>query len=63
MVWVEADPEDGDTDTYGNYGTSNSVVLELNRGDVVDLGGCTDYTTMDDTGTGTSFTGYLLYPA
>ena len=61
MVYAEADPADGDTHIYGNYGTSNSVILNLAVGDVVDLGGCTDYSSMDAMWKGTTFSGFLLY--
>ena len=43
----------------GYYGASNTVVFRLLRGDTVDLGSCNSADNMD-TGTETTFSGFLL---
>ena len=44
-------------DSY--FVSSNSVILHLDVGDAVDIGGCSSIDTIYD-GTETSFTGFLL---
>ena len=45
--------------SYCFFESSNSVILELAKNDVVDLGNCTDVYTLVS-GTQTSFSGYLI---
>ena len=59
MVYVYTHP----SSTSGYYSSSNTVVLHLVSGDVVDTGGCSDAVTMNDNGYNgylTTFSGFLL---
>ena len=49
----------GRSDDTGYYGSSNTLVIHLDRGDIVDLGGCSEYHAMYS-GIWTTFSGYLL---
>ena len=56
MVYVYTQP----SSTSGYYGSSNTVVLHLVSGDVVDTGGCSDYDTINHFYDATTFSGFLL---
>ena len=55
IVWTESDPHS--SSDGGLYESSNSVILQLDRGDRVDLGTCTKASTMYYW---TSLSGFLL---
>ena len=55
LVNTITDPRDDDTDN-GSYETSAFLVIHLNRGETVDVGGCSA-TKLDSR---SSFTGFLL---
>ena len=49
----------GRSDDTGYYGSSNTLVIHLDRGDIVNLGDCSQYDTMIGD-IWTTFSGYLL---
>ena len=56
MVYTKIDPRDDDTDN-GSYETSAFLVVHLSNGETVDVGGCSDASSIDMY---SSFTGFLL---
>ena len=46
QIYTTIDPNDSYADA-GSYGTSVSLVIHLNAGDYVDVGGCSDATSID----------------
>ena len=57
QIRIHTNPES--TSDGGYYETSNTVVIYLNRSDIVDLGGCSSIHSIHS-GSMTSFSGYLL---
>ena len=50
----------GKSDDSGYYESSNTLVIHLDRGDIIDLGSCTEYRTMLIGQWWTTFSGFLL---
>ncbi|XP_045177892.2 complement C1q tumor necrosis factor-related protein 4-like [Mercenaria mercenaria] len=59
LIIIKVDPTDNDTDK-GSAAISQSVVINLDKGDNVYLGSCSDPSTRMEYWS--SFTGFLLYP-
>lgn len=53
QLYIYSDP----VNDNGYYETSNSITLHLDRGDIIDLGGCTSASSMWEM---TSFSGFLF---
>ena len=56
LIYTITDPRDDDTDN-GSYETSAFIVVHLNRGDTVYVGGCSGSTSINGH---SSFSGFLL---